>query len=108
MKSFIILISLVSLILSTAVVKTSSKKTEEKIFILNENLSILKKKYNFVILENTYLSNPSRLIEIMKVDKNEDYIHLDISNLKTICANCQRILQKLGVKWKQGDLVPDF
>ena len=30
------------------------------------------------------------------------------NNLKTICANCQRILQKLGVKWKQGDLVPDF
>ena len=84
MKSFIILILLVFLILSTAVVKTSSKKIEERIFILNENLSILKKKYNFVILENTYLSNPSRLIEIMKVDKNEDYIHLDISNLKTI------------------------
>lgn len=29
-------------------------------------------------------------------------------NLKTICANCQRILQKSGVKWKQGDLIPDF
>ena len=29
-------------------------------------------------------------------------------NLKTICANCQRILQKTGVRWKQGDLVPDF
>lgn len=30
------------------------------------------------------------------------------SNLKTICANCQRILQKEGVKWRQGDLLPDF
>ena len=30
------------------------------------------------------------------------------SNLKTVCANCQRVMQKLGVKWKQGDLVPDF
>jgi len=30
------------------------------------------------------------------------------SNLKTICANCQRIMQKEGVVWKQGDLVPDF
>ena len=30
------------------------------------------------------------------------------NNLKTICANCQRILQKEGVRWKQGDLVPDF
>ena len=30
------------------------------------------------------------------------------SNLKTICANCQRVMQKEGVAWKQGDLVPDF
>ena len=30
------------------------------------------------------------------------------NNLKTVCANCQRIMQKQGVKWKQGDLVPDF
>lgn len=30
------------------------------------------------------------------------------NNLKTICANCQRILLKEGVKWKQGDLLPDF
>jgi hypothetical protein len=29
-------------------------------------------------------------------------------NLKTICANCQRLLQKEGSRWKQGDLVPDF
>lgn len=30
------------------------------------------------------------------------------SNLKTICANCQRIIQKEGYKWKQGDLRPDM
>ena len=30
------------------------------------------------------------------------------TNLKTVCANCQRVLQKEGVKWKQGDLRPDF
>jgi len=30
------------------------------------------------------------------------------NNLKTICANCQRIMQKAGVRWKQGDLIPDF
>ena len=30
------------------------------------------------------------------------------NNLKTICANCQRIMQKQGVRWKQGDLRPDF
>ena len=40
------------------------------------------------------------------MDGNMDnYKH---NNLKTVCANCQRILHKEGVKWKQGDLLPDF
>jgi len=30
------------------------------------------------------------------------------SNLKSVCANCQRILHKLKAPWKQGDLTPDF
>ena len=30
------------------------------------------------------------------------------NNLKSICANCQRTLQKEGVTWRQGDLRPDF
>lgn len=30
------------------------------------------------------------------------------NNLKTVCANCQRILHKLKIPWKQGDLCPDF
>ena len=30
------------------------------------------------------------------------------SNLKTICANCQRILHREGIKWNQGDLRPDL
>lgn len=29
------------------------------------------------------------------------------TNLKTVCANCQRLLHSEEVKWKQGDLVPD-
>ena len=29
-------------------------------------------------------------------------------NLKTVCANCQRVLHKEGVRWRQGDLVPDL
>ena len=30
------------------------------------------------------------------------------ANLKTVCANCARVLHKEGVKWRQGDLVPDL
>lgn len=31
-----------------------------------------------------------------------------INNLKTVCANCQRLLHKEGILWRQGDLRPDF
>ena len=37
-----------------------------------------------------------------------DLVNCRFTNLKTVCANCQRVLHKEGVKWKQGDLVPDF
>jgi hypothetical protein len=30
------------------------------------------------------------------------------SNLKTVCANCQRVLDRLRLPWRQGDLTPDF
>jgi hypothetical protein len=30
------------------------------------------------------------------------------TNLKTVCANCQRVLQKEGFRWRQGHLTPDF
>lgn len=50
-----------------------------------------------------------------KYEEQFNVYHIDgnlknckISNLKTICANCQRILYKEGIKWKQGDLIPDF
>jgi hypothetical protein len=29
-------------------------------------------------------------------------------NLKTVCANCQRILHMLKLPWRKGDLRPDF
>ena len=37
-----------------------------------------------------------------------DLKNCSVTNLKTICANCQRLMQKRGSRWKQGDLLPDF
>lgn len=44
--------------------------------------------------------------DVYHIDGNLD--NCRPGNLKTVCANCQRIIQKQGYKWKQGDLVPDF
>ena len=94
MKKSIIIFCLIFLITITAVIKTSSKKIEEKIFILNENLFLLKEKYNLVSFEYTYLSEPSRLIKIMKTDKNEEYFHLENKNLKILFENEIELLNK--------------
>ena len=87
MKNLVIVFCLIFLISLTAIIKTSSKKTEEKIFTINENLSLLKKKYDLTFLEYTYLSNPSRLIKIMKDNRNEEYFHIDAKELKIIKKN---------------------
>ncbi len=84
MKNFLISLSLIILISFIAIIKTSSKKIEEKTFILNENLSLLTKKYELVLMEHTYLSNPSRLISIMKENKGDEYIYLNVTELKII------------------------
>lgn len=31
-----------------------------------------------------------------------------ITNLKTVCSNCLILLQKLGLPWRRGDLIPDL
>tara|TARA_Y100001935_G_scaffold249279_1_gene247604 strand:+ start:773 stop:1045 length:273 start_codon:yes stop_codon:yes gene_type:complete len=87
MKNLVIVFCLIFLISLTAIIKTSSKKIEEKIFTINENLSLLKKKYDLTFLEYTYLSNPSRLIKIMKDNRNEEYFHIDAKELKIIKKN---------------------
>ncbi len=94
MKNLIIISCLIFLILLTAIIKTSSKRIEEEVFILRENLSVLKDKYNLISLEHTYLSKPSRLIQIIKTDKNEVYIHLEISDLKNLSQNQQKFLNE--------------
>ena len=98
MKNLIISFCLIFLILITAIIKTSSKKMEEKIFILNENLFLLKEKHNLVFFENTYLSEPSRLLKIMKIDKNEDYVHLENKNLKILLKQDIELFQKSIIK----------
>jgi len=53
-----------------------------------------------------FSSRHTEQFDVFHVDGNLN--NVNPGNLKTVCANCQRILQKEGVKWKQGSLVPDF
>jgi tRNA G26 N,N-dimethylase Trm1 len=51
-------------------------------------------------------SQHSEVFNVFHVDGN--LTNCRHNNLKTVCANCQRILHKEGIKWKQGGLTADF
>lgn len=53
-----------------------------------------------------FKSPESRIFNVFHIDGN--LTNCRFTNLKTICANCQRILHSDGVTWRQGDLTPDF
>jgi len=53
-----------------------------------------------------FASKYSEVFNVFHIDG--DLKNCRHTNLKTICANCQRTSQKEGVRWKQGDLRPDF
>ena len=53
----------------------------------------MKEKYSLLLLDHTYLSNPSRLIQIIKNDINEDYVHLEMSDLKNLSKDNHKIFK---------------
>jgi superfamily II helicase len=53
-----------------------------------------------------FKSMHSEVFTVFHVDG--DLNNCRVANLKTVCANCARVLHKEGVRWRQGDLVPDL
>lgn len=53
-----------------------------------------------------FKSKNTEQFDVYHIDENLD--NCRPTNLKTVCANCQRVLQKEGVRWRQGDLVADL
>jgi hypothetical protein len=53
-----------------------------------------------------YKSPHKEVFNVFHVDGNLN--NCRHTNLKTVCANCQRTLHQEGVKWRQGGLVPDL
>ena len=62
MNKSIIILTILFLILFTALVKNSTKRIEDKIFSNEENIRNLKKDFEKIKLEYGYLSSPERLI----------------------------------------------
>jgi len=72
------------LILATSLVKNSTKEIEDKILMINENVSSLKSELGDVLLEYNYLSSPDKLTQYQTQYFIKDLIKINIMKIKEI------------------------
>jgi len=70
------------LVLSTAIIKNSTKRIEDEIFILNENIRFLKSDFENILLEYNYLSSAEKLMEYQSLYFEDELIQKDIEDIK--------------------------
>ena len=87
MKKYIILFGIIFLIITTSIVKSSTRQLEKKIFILREEVKILEEKYDFLLLENDYLTTPERLIELKEKIFKDKFFPINPNDIKKINTN---------------------
>ncbi|MBA1339872.1 MAG: hypothetical protein FD548_000237 [Pelagibacterales bacterium] len=87
MKKVILTISIFALIFITSLVKNSTKKIEDEIFLVNENINSLKTELGDILLEYNYLSSPEKLLEHQSEYFENSLIQIDITKIKKITEN---------------------
>ena len=92
MKKISIISLIFFLILFTAVIKNSTKRIEDKIFVSKENLRSLKKNFENIKLEYDYLSSAEKLLEFNELYFENKLIQKDITNIKLIHNNKTRLI----------------
>ena len=70
------------LILSTAIIKNSSKQIEDEIFLVKENLRVLKSEFGNILLEHNYLSSSEKLLEYQSLYFEDELVQKNIENIK--------------------------
>ena len=84
MKKFSVISLIVFLILSTALVKNSTKRTDDEIFTINENIRALKKDFENIKLEYEFLSSTEKLLEFQNLYFDDELVKKDINEIKII------------------------
>ena len=94
MKKIIFSILIIVLIFFTSIIKNSTKDIDAKIFNINEDIKLLKEKYELVLLDHNYLSSPKKLNEYQKKYFENDLEPIDIRDISQIDFNSKEVLIK--------------
>ena len=82
MKKFALALVIFFLVLSTAIIKNTTKKIEDEIFTLRENIRVLKSDFENVTLEYDYLSSAEKLLEYQSQYFEDELIQKNIRDIK--------------------------
>ena len=84
MKKVILIFFIFFMIVVTGLTKNSSKELENQIFIIKENIEVLKNKYELVLLDFNFLTSPAQLFQYQSQYFENDLVSIDITKLKEI------------------------
>ena len=82
MKKYLVFFLITFLIITTALIKNSTRELETKIFNSKESIKILTNKKEITMLQNNYLSSPQRLFELKKEYFGEKLEVLELNQFK--------------------------
>ena len=91
MKKFSVIFLIVFLILSTALVKNSTKRIDDEIFTIKENIRALKKDFENIKLEYEFLSSTEKLLEFQNLYFDDELVKKDISAIKIIDQSTKKL-----------------
>ena len=82
MKKLVLAVIIFFLVLSTAIIKNTTKQIEDEIFTAKENIRVLKSEFENVSLEYDYLSSAEKLLEYQSLYFENELIQKNISDIK--------------------------
>ena len=98
MKKIVLVMVILLLILSTAIIKNSAKKTEDEIFTIKENLRVLSSEFEKIKLEYDYLSSSEKLLEFQSQYFEDELIQKNFENIKVFkIQNKDKKIQDLKI-----------
>ena len=94
MKKILLILSIFLLIVVTALIKNSTKKIEDQIFAINENIRVLNVHLGDVLLEYNYLSSPKKLLQYQSQYFENDLMQMNIADIKVMSENGNQVIIK--------------
>ena len=79
-----LILTILVLIVSTTIIKNHTKKLDDEIFSVKENIDYLNSVKGLVQLEHDYLSSPEKLMELNYLYFDNELLFISQKNLKII------------------------